>query len=479
MPVIRLPDGSERVFDAPVTVAQVATSIGAGLARAALAGKVDGTLVDTSYLIGNDCNLAIVTDKDADGLEIIRHSTAHLLAYAVKELFPEAQVTIGPVVENGFYYDFAYKRPFTPEDLAAIEKRMAELAKKDIPVSREEWDRTEAVRFFDGLGEKYKSELIAAIPEGETVSLYREGDFIDLCRGPHVPSIGKLKVFKLMKVAGAYWRGDSRNEMLQRIYGTAWAKKEDLDAYLHQLEEAEKRDHRKIGKQLDLFHMQDEAPGMVFWHPKGWTIWQQVEQFMRRVLNENGYQEVRTPTVMDRVLWEKSGHWENYRDNMFTTESEKRDFAVKPMNCPGHVQIFNQGLKSYRDLPLRLSEFGSCHRNEPSGSLHGIMRVRGFTQDDAHIFCTEDQVQDEAAQFIDLLQMVYKHFGFEEVLVKLSTRPAKRAGSDAVWDKAEASLAASLQAKGLAYELQPGEGAFYGPKIEFSLKDSIGRVWQC
>ena len=479
MPVIRLPDGSERVFDTPVTVAQVATSIGAGLARAALAGKVNGALVDTSHLIGEDCDLAIVTDKDVDGLEIIRHSTAHLLAYAVKELFPEAQVTIGPVVDNGFYYDFAYKRPFTPDDLAAIEKRMAELAKKDIPVTREEWDRTDAVNFFDGLGEKYKSELIAAIPVGETVSLYREGDFIDLCRGPHVPSTGKLKVFKLMKVAGAYWRGDSRNEMLQRIYGTAWAKKEDLDAYLHQLEEAEKRDHRKIGKQLDLFHMQDEAPGMVFWHPKGWTIWQQVEQFMRRVLNDNGYQEVRTPTVMDRVLWEKSGHWENYRDNMFTTESEKRDFAVKPMNCPGHVQIFNQGLKSYRDLPLRLSEFGSCHRNEPSGSLHGIMRVRGFTQDDAHIFCTEDQVQEEAAQFIDLLQMVYKHFGFEEVLVKLSTRPAKRAGSDAVWDKAEAALAASLQAQGLAYELQPGEGAFYGPKIEFSLKDSIGRVWQC
>ena len=479
MPVIRLPDGSERVFDTPVTVAQVATSIGAGLARAALAGKVNGVLVDTSHLIGEDCDLAIVTDKDVDGLEIIRHSTAHLLAYAVKELFPEAQVTIGPVVDNGFYYDFSYKRPFTPDDLAAIEKRMAELAKKDIPVTREEWDRTDAVNFFDGLGEKYKSELIAAIPVGETVSLYREGDFIDLCRGPHVPSTGKLKVFKLMKVAGAYWRGDSRNEMLQRIYGTAWAKKEDLDAYLHQLEEAEKRDHRKIGKQLDLFHMQDEAPGMVFWHPKGWTIWQQVEQFMRRVLNDNGYQEVRTPTVMDRALWEKSGHWENYRDNMFTTESEKRDFAVKPMNCPGHVQIFNQGLKSYRDLPLRLSEFGSCHRNEPSGSLHGIMRVRGFTQDDAHIFCTEDQVQEEAAQFIDLLQMVYKHFGFEEVLVKLSTRPAKRAGSDAVWDKAEAALAASLQAKGLAYELQPGEGAFYGPKIEFSLKDSIGRVWQC
>ncbi len=479
MPVIRLPDGSERVFDQAVSVAQVAASIGAGLARAALAGKVDGKLVDTSHVIANDTSLAIITDRDADGLEIIRHSTAHLLAYAVKELFPDAQVTIGPVIENGFYYDFSYKRAFTPDDLAAIEKRMAELARKGVPVSREEWDRTEAVKFFESIGEKYKAELIAVIPEGETVSLYREGDFVDLCRGPHVPSTGKLKVFKLMKVAGAYWRGDSRNEMLQRIYGTAWAKKEDLDAYLHQLEEAEKRDHRKIGKQLDLFHMQDEAPGMVFWHPKGWTIWQQVEQYMRRILNDNGYQEVRTPTVMDRVLWEKSGHWENYRDNMFTTESEKRDFAVKPMNCPGHVQIFNQGLKSYRDLPLRLSEFGSCHRNEPSGSLHGIMRVRGFTQDDAHIFCTEAQVQDEASQFIDLLQQVYRHFGFDEVLVKLSTRPAKRAGSDDVWDKAEAALAASLQSKGLEYELQPGEGAFYGPKIEFSLKDSIGRVWQC
>jgi len=479
VPVIRLPDGSERVFDQAVSVAQVAASIGAGLARAALAGKVDGKLVDTSHVIASDTSLAIITDRDADGLEIIRHSTAHLLAYAVKELFPDAQVTIGPVIENGFYYDFSYKRAFTPDDLAAIEKRMAELAKRDVPVSREEWDRTEAVKFFESIGEKYKAELIAAIPEGETVSLYREGDFVDLCRGPHVSSTGKLKVFKLMKVAGAYWRGDSRNEMLQRIYGTAWAKKEDLDAYLHQLEEAEKRDHRKIGKQLDLFHMQDEAPGMVFWHPKGWTIWQQVEQYMRRILNDNGYQEVRTPTVMDRVLWEKSGHWENYRDNMFTTESEKRDFAVKPMNCPGHVQIFNQGLKSYRDLPLRLSEFGSCHRNEPSGSLHGIMRVRGFTQDDAHIFCTEAQVQDEASQFIDLLQQVYRHFGFDEVLVKLSTRPAKRAGSDDVWDKAEAALAASLQSKGLEYELQPGEGAFYGPKIEFSLKDSIGRVWQC
>ncbi len=479
MPVIRLPDGSERRFDEPVTVAQVAASIGAGLARAALAGKVNGQLVDTSFRIENDADLAIVTDKDADGLELIRHSMAHLLAYAVKELFPEAQVTIGPVIEDGFYYDFAYKRPFTLDDLAAIEKRMAELAKQDIPVSREEWERDKAVEFFKSIGEHYKAEIIASIPAGQTISLYREGAFIDLCRGPHVPSTGKLKVFKLMKVAGAYWRGDSKNEMLQRIYGTAWAKKEDLDAYLHRLEEAEKRDHRRLGKQLDLFHMQDEAPGMVFWHPHGWVIWQEIEQYMRDKFREYGYQEVKTPTVMDRSMWEKSGHWENYRENMFTTASENRDYAVKPMNCPGHVQIFNHGLHSYRDLPLRLAEFGSCHRNEPSGSLHGLMRVRAFVQDDAHIFCTEEQVQAEVSDFIKMLQSVYADFGFHDVLVKLSTRPAKRVGTDETWDKAEAALAAALTQNGLAYDLQPGEGAFYGPKIEFTLKDSLGRLWQC
>ena len=479
MPVIRLPDGSERSFDAPVTVFDVAQSIGAGLARAALAGKVNGALVDTSYLISENADLAIVTDRDADGLEIIRHSTSHLMAYAVKELFPEAQVTIGPVIDNGFYYDFSYKRPFTPEDLEAIEKRMGELAKRDIPVSRKVLPRDEAVAYFKGIGEHYKAELIEAIPQGEDVSLYTEGDFTDLCRGPHVPSTGKLKVFKLMKLAGAYWRGDSKNEMLQRIYGTAWAKKEDLDAYLHLLEEAEKRDHRKLGKQLDFFHMQDEAPGMVFWHPRGWTLWQEVEQYMRARFVEYGYQEVRTPQVMDRALWEKSGHWENYRDNMFTTSSENRDYAVKPMNCPGHVQIFNHGLHSYRDLPLRLAEFGCCHRNEPSGALHGLMRVRGFTQDDAHIFCTEEQIQGEVADFIVMLQKVYEDFGFADVLVKLSTRPEKRVGSDETWDKAEAALAAALQQNGLAFDLQPGEGAFYGPKIEFTLKDSLGRLWQC
>ncbi len=479
MPVIRLPDGSERTFDAPVTVFDVAQSIGAGLARAALAGKVNGTLVDTSYLITDNVDLAIVTDRDADGLEIIRHSTSHLMAYAVKELFPEAQVTIGPVIDNGFYYDFSYKRPFTPEDLEAIEKRMAELAKRDIPVTRKVLPRDEAVAYFKSIGEKYKAELIESIPQGEDVSLYTEGDFTDLCRGPHVPSTGRLKVFKLMKVAGAYWRGDSKNEMLQRVYGTAWAKKEDLDAYLHMLEEAEKRDHRKLGKQLDFFHMQDEAPGMVFWHPRGWTLWQEVEQYMRAKFVEYGYQEVRTPMVMDRVLWEKSGHWENYRDNMFTTASENRDYAVKPMNCPGHVQIFNNGLHSYRDLPLRLAEFGCCHRNEPSGALHGLMRVRGFTQDDAHIFCTEDQIQGEVADFIVMLQKVYADFGFSDVLVKLSTRPEKRVGSDETWDKAEAALAAALNQNHLAFDLQPGEGAFYGPKIEFTLKDSLGRLWQC
>ena len=479
MPTIVLPDGSKREYPQPVTVAEVAASIGPGLAKAALAGKVDGRLVDTSHLIGQDAQLAIVTDKDADGVAIIRHSTAHLLAYAVKQLFPEAQVTIGPVIENGFYYDFAYKRPFTPEDLAAIELRMAELARRDFPVTREVLPRDAAIAFFKSIGERYKAELIAAIPAGEEVSLYREGDFVDLCRGPHVPSTGKLKVFKLMKVAGAYWRGDQNNEQLQRIYGTAWAKKEELEAHLHMLEEAEKRDHRKLGRQLDLFHLQEESPGMVFWHPHGWTLWQEIEQYMRGLLGAHGYREVKTPQVMDRVLWEKSGHWENYHEHMFTTSSENREYAVKPMNCPGHIQIFNQGIKSYRELPLRLAEFGSCHRNEPSGALHGIMRVRGFVQDDAHIFCAEDQVQGEAAAFIDLLRRVYADFGFTDILVKLSTRPEKRIGADEVWDRAEAALAQSLAAKGLAYELQPGEGAFYGPKIEFSLKDCLGRIWQC
>jgi threonyl-tRNA synthetase len=476
---ITLPDGSVRHFEQPPSVAEVAASIGAGLAKAALAGKVDDRLVDTSHVIESDARLAIVTDRDAEGLDMIRHSTAHLLAYAVKSLFPDAQVTIGPVIEDGFYYDFSYKRPFTPEDLAAIEKKMAELAKQDIPVERTVMPRDEAVKFFRDMGEAYKAEIIASIPSNEDISLYREGDFIDLCRGPHVPSTGKLKHFKLMKLAGAYWRGDSKNEMLQRIYGTAWAKKEDLEAYLHRLEEAEKRDHRKLAKQLDLLHLQDEAPGMVFWHPKGWIVWQQIEQYMRQKFVEHGYQEVRTPAVMDRSLWEKSGHWDNYRDNMFTTASENRDYAVKPMNCPGHVQIFNSGLHSYRDLPLRLAEFGSCHRNEPSGALHGIMRVRGFTQDDAHIFCTEDQIEQEVADFIVMLQQTYADFGFNDVLVKLSTRPEKRVGSDESWDKAEAALAAALDKNRLAYDLQPGEGAFYGPKIEFTLKDSLGRLWQC
>jgi threonyl-tRNA synthetase len=479
MPDIRLPDGSVRSFPQPVSVAEVAASIGSGLARAALAGKVNGKLVDLSHRIDSDAALAIVTDKDAEGLDLLRHSTAHLLAHAVKELFPDAQVTIGPVIEDGFYYDFSYKRPFTPEDLAAIEKRMGEIAKRDLKVERRVWDRSQAIQFFKDQGEHYKAQIIESIPGDEAISLYQQDNFIDLCRGPHVPSTGKLKVFKLMKVAGAYWRGDSHNEMLQRIYGTAWARKEDLDAYLHRLEEAEKRDHRKLGKQLDLFHLQDEAPGMVFWHPNGWIIWQQVEQYMRRMLARHGYHEVRTPQVMDRTLWERSGHWENYRDLMFTTESEKRDYAVKPMNCPGHVQIFNQGIKSYRDLPLRLAEFGSCHRNEPSGALHGIMRVRGFVQDDAHIFCTEEQVQSEAAAFIDLLRRVYRDFGFEEILIKLATRPVKRIGAEDSWDRAEAALGQALDDKGLEWQLSPGEGAFYGPKIEFSLKDSIGRVWQC
>lgn len=479
MPNITLPDGSVRSFDHPVTVAEVAASIGAGLAKAALAGRVGGKPVDLSYRLEADADLAIITDKMPEGLEIIRHSTAHLLAHAVKELFPDAQVTIGPVIDNGFYYDFSYKRPFTPEDLAAIEARMAEIAKREMPVHREVWPRDKAVEFFKSIGEHYKAEIIASIPAGEDVSLYRQGDFIDLCRGPHVPSTGKLKVFKLMKLAGAYWRGDSKNEMLQRVYGTAWTKKDDLDAYLHMIEEAEKRDHRKLGRQLDLFHLQDEAPGMVFWHAKGWTLWQQIEQYLRKALGEHGYQEVKTPQIVDRSLWEKSGHWGMYSDLMFTTQSEKRDYAVKPMNCPCHIQIFNQGLKSYRDLPLRMAEFGSCHRNEPSGSLHGIMRVRNFVQDDAHIFCAESQVQAESAGFIRLLQKVYADFGFTDVLVKLSTRPEKRVGTDEQWDAAEAALAAALDAQGLAYELQPGEGAFYGPKIEFSLKDSLGRVWQC
>ena len=476
---VTLPDGSVRGFESAVTVREVAASIGAGLAKAALAGRVDGNLVDTSFVIEHDAQLSIVTDRDAEGLDLIRHSTAHLLAFAVKELFPDAQVTIGPVIENGFYYDFSYKRPFTPEDLVAIEQRMAELSKKDIPVSREVWQRDKAVEFFKSIGEHYKAEIIASIPADQDVSLYREGEFVDLCRGPHVPSTGKLKVFKLMKVAGAYWRGDAKNEMLQRIYGTAWAKKDEQDAYLHMLEEAEKRDHRRLGKQLDLFHMQEEAPGMVFWHPKGWVVWQQIEQYMRHVLDQAGYSEVKTPLMMDRVLWEKSGHWENYRENMFTTESEKRDYAVKPMNCPGHVQIFNAALHSYRDLPLRLAEFGSCHRNEPSGALHGLMRVRGFVQDDAHIFCTETQITSEVTAFNELLLRVYRDFGFNDLAIKLSLRPAKRAGSDDVWDRAESGLRDALAASGMQWEELPGEGAFYGPKIEYHIKDAIGRSWQC
>jgi threonyl-tRNA synthetase len=479
MPVIRLPDGSERKFDQPVTVAEVAASIGAGLARAALAGKVDGKLVDTSHCIEVDSDLAIITDRDAEGLEVIRHSTAHLLAQAVKSLFPDAQVTIGPVIEDGFFYDFSYKRPFTPDDLLAIEKKMAELVKADLKVERKVLPRSDAIAFFKGLGEHYKAQIIESIPSDEDVSLYAQGDFTDLCRGPHVPSTAKLKVFKLMKVAGAYWRGDSKNEMLTRIYGTAWAKKEDQEAYLHRLEEAEKRDHRKIGKLLDLFHTQEEAPGMVFWHPRGWMLYQIVEQYMRGVFRDNGYQEIRTPQVVDRSLWEKSGHWDKFQAMMFTTHSENRDYAVKPMNCPCHIQVFNQGLKSYRDLPLRLAEFGSCHRNEPSGTLAGIMRVRNFTQDDAHIFCTEAQIQDEVATFIDLLQKVYAEFGFDDIVVKLSTRPEQRVGADEVWDKAEAALEMALKRKGLEFELQPGEGAFYGPKIEFSLRDCLNRVWQC
>ncbi|WP_127477107.1 threonine--tRNA ligase [Sulfurivermis fontis] len=479
MPTITLPDGSHRSFDRPVSVQDVAAAIGPGLAKAALAGKVDGRLVDTSHVLDHDAQLAIITARDEEGVDIIRHSTAHLLAQAVKRLFPTAQVTIGPVIENGFYYDFAYERPFTTEDLEKIEAEMEKIAAEDYKVERSVMPREEAIAFFRDMGEEYKAKIIEDIPHGEVLSLYRQGDFIDLCRGPHVPSTGKLQAFKLMKVAGAYWRGDSNNEMLTRIYGTAWGDKKALKEYLHRLEEAEKRDHRKIGRQLDLFHTQEEAPGMVFWHPAGWTLWQAVEQYMRRVFRDNGYQEVKTPMVMDRVLWERSGHWQNYRQNMFTTASENRDYAVKPMNCPGHIQIFNQGLKSYRDLPLRLAEFGSCHRNEPSGTLHGLMRVRGFTQDDAHIFCAEEQVQEEAATFIALVMDVYADFGFTDIQVKLSTRPEKRIGSDLVWDKAEHALEQALNARGLAWDLQPGEGAFYGPKIEFSLKDCLGRVWQC
>ena len=482
---VRLPDGSQRAFDAPVTVGEVAAAIGPGLAKAALAGKVRaagesaGRLVDTSHLIDRDVDLAITTDRDAEGVDLIRHSTAHLLAYAVKELFPDAQVTIGPVIENGFYYDFSYKRPFTPDDLAVIEKKMLELAKKDEAVTREVWKRDDAVQFFLSIGEKYKAEIISSIPADQDIGLYREGKFIDLCRGPHVPSTGKLKHFKLMKLAGAYWRGDSKNEMLQRIYGTAWATKEDLDQHLHMLEEAEKRDHRKLGTALDLFHMQEEAPGMVFWHPKGWALWQQVEQYMRHVYADNGYQEVKCPQILDRRLWERSGHWENYKDHMFTTASENRDYAVKPMNCPGHIQVYNSDLRSYRDLPLRYGEFGQCHRNETSGSLHGIMRVRGFTQDDGHIFCTEAQIQAECLEFTRLLQRVYADFGFNDVIYKLSTRPEKRVGSDESWDKAEKALSDSLDACGVKWEELKGEGAFYGPKIEYSLKDALGRVWQC
>ncbi|SER41181.1 threonyl-tRNA synthetase [Nitrosomonas sp. Nm51] len=479
MTVIRLPDGSERVYDHSVTVFDVASSIGPGLARAAIAGKVNGQLVDIDRPIENNSELTIITEKDAEGLEIIRHSSAHLLAHAVKELFPDAQVTIGPVIEDGFYYDFSYKRPFTPEDLEAIEKRMLEISKRNLKVERKVWDRSEAINFFKQQGEQYKAQIIESIPGDEDLTLYTQGNFTDLCRGPHVPTTAKLKIFKLMKVAGAYWRGDSNNEMLQRIYGTAWLTKEDQKKYLHRLEEAEKRDHRKIGKQLNLFHIQEEAPGMVFWHPKGWSLWQQIEQYMRQIQNDNDYLEIRTPQVIDKELWVQSGHWDNFRENMFVTDTDERSFAIKPMNCPGHVQVFKQGLKSYRDLPIRLAEFGSCHRNEASGALHGMMRVRAFTQDDAHIFCTEDQIQEEVVKFIHLLKRVYSDFGFKDLLVKLSTRPVKRVGSDAQWDKSEKALEAALKEAALDWELQPGEGAFYGPKIEFSLKDCIGRIWQC
>ncbi len=479
MPDIRLPDGAIKHFDTSVSVAELAASIGPGLAKAALAGKVDGQLVDTSHLIDKDATVAIVTERDPEGLDVIRHSTAHLLAYAVKELFPDAQVTIGPVIEDGFYYDFSFKRPFTPDDLEAIERRMAELAKKNEPVTRRLMPRDEAVRYFESIGEHYKAEIIASIPSDQPISLYAEGGFIDLCRGPHVPSTGRLKVFKLTKLAGAYWRGDSRNEMLQRIYGTAWTSKDDLDLYLHRIAEAEKRDHRKLGRQLDLFHLQDDAPGMVFWHPKGWSIWQQVEQYMRGIYRDNGYLEVRCPQILDRALWEKSGHWENFRDNMFTTESEKREFAIKPMNCPGHVLLFSSGLRSYRDLPLRYGEFGMCHRSEPSGALHGLMRVRGFTQDDGHIFCSEEQIEVEVTAFNKVALDVYRVFGFDAITIKLALRPEQRLGDDATWERAEHALRDALRACDVQFVELPGEGAFYGPKIEYHLKDSLGRSWQC
>ena len=476
--ILTLPDGSTRPFAEPISLAELAASIGPGLAKAALAGKIDGRLVDLSTRIEHDAQVSIVTDRDPEGLEILRHSTAHLLAYAVKSLFPEAQVTIGPVIEDGFYYDFAYRRPFTPEDLVAIEARMVDLARKNETVQREEWDREAAVAYFQSIGEHYKAEIIAAIPAGEPIGLYREGDFVDLCRGPHVPATGKLRVFKLMRLAGAYWRGDARNEQLQRIYGTAWARQEDQDAYLHRLEEAERRDHRRLGRELDFYHFQEEAPGLVFWHPKGWTLWQQVEQYLRGVYRDHGYLEVKAPQILDRTLWEKTGHWDNYRENMFTTESENRSYALKPMNCPGHVQIYKSALRSYRDLPLRFGEFGQVHRNEPSGSLHGLLRVRGFTQDDGHIFCTEEQMADECTRFTEVVQQVYRDFGFREILYKVALRPEKRIGDDLTWDRAEGALIESLRRSGVEATLLPGEGAFYGPKIEYTLKDAIGRMWQ-
>ena len=476
---VTLPDGSKREFDSPVTVGDVAASIGAGLARAALAGKVNGKLVDLSHPITENSTVSIVTDKDPEGLEIIRHSTSHLMAQAVKELYPEAQITIGPVIENGFYYDFSLPKHLTNEDLPLIEKKMDEIVKRDLPIVREEMDRDEAVKYFNSIGEHYKAEIIGSIPAGETISLYRQGDYVDLCRGPHVPSTGRLKVHKLMKLAGAYWRGDSKNEMLQRIYGTAWAKKDDMAAYLHMLEEAEKRDHRRLGKELDLFHFQEEAPGLIFWHARGWALWQQVEQYMRRVYLDNDYQEVKAPQLLDRSLWEKSGHWSKYKENMFTTESENRYYALKPMNCPGHIQIFNSAVRSYRDLPIRYGEFGACHRNEPSGSLHGLMRVRGFTQDDGHIFCTEDQILSECTAYTKLVQKVYADYGFTDISYKIATRPEKRIGDDATWDKAEKALMDALDASGIKYDILPGEGAFYGPKIEYHLRDSLGRGWQC
>jgi len=479
MPNVTLPDGTVKSYEHALTVAQVASSIGSGLAKAAIAGEIDGQMVDTSFLIESDADLAIITNKDARALEVIRHSTAHLLAQATQQLYPKAQVTIGPVIDNGFYYDFAYRDGFSEQDLAKIEKKMNTIVKQNLPIERIEMTREEAVKFFKSMGENYKAEIIESIPTNEALSLYKQGDFVDLCRGPHVPSTSKLKAFKLMKLAGAYWRGDSKNEMLQRVYGTAWENKDDLAAHLHRLEEAEKRDHRKIGKVQNLFHTQEESPGMIFWHPKGWTLYQIIVQYMSQVFKDNGYQEVHTPEVMDRSMWEKSGHWDKFGDAMFTTHSENRDYAIKPMNCPGHVQIYKQGLKSYRDLPLRFAEFGSCHRNEPSGTLHGIMRVRNFVQDDAHIFCTIDQIQDEVSKFIDLTFQVYKHFGFENIDIKLSTRPEKRVGSDEEWDKAEASLSEALDAKGINWQLQEGEGAFYGPKVEFVLKDCLEREWQC